>query len=746
VGNQLQMQESSDYKVNAMSVTVDGFVLNDGDTIPRALHNAPAVFRNFTTDITLKAYSGGSIQAIAGTTPEFYRFINAGDSTAKPKVTIKLTSGNQILLAATNVLVDDFTISHGEEWLLIQEKNYYSPSIALNVTAASASAEPIPDPLNVNNLNVSGTLVASGNAVVQQTLAVNETLAVKKTSGFVEGVTMNATLEVDGVLTAKNQLIVDGAITAKSGLAITGQLGTSGDFNVGGKINCVGDAWARANLEVDGELTAKKTINLMNPNQATAGQPLLRVGQQNLPDGIANSAPQFAIPDCQYVGIGGAEYGANSFRGIGFGYVGALNNWYPAMIGYQEKASTQETSGDLVFLTRSTLTNIAPTERLRITAAGVIQVNASMNANGSLDIYGAATFHDTAYFSKAISIFDPQADQMPMIRVGMSNAGAANIAKAITDPKSQYIAVGGGEKNANSARGIGFGFVANGATDWHPATIMYQETNTANSTSGDLVLSTRPTQTNVAPSERLRITANGVIQTAASLWLRLPTAPLETSSAYQYLNIGGSEKGLNTMRGIGLGYGSTDTDWKPAYIGFTETDTAANTQGDIVFMTRPGTTNVAPTERLRIDSHGDVRVPTYYVPGNDFSLATKKYVDSKVTPPALGAIANLNTSPAGIHTPGHNDTVVATAGTNTLQLPLITPETMPDGFEFKVACANTSGTLAVSVPTNSDGIGFIKLLAPADAVTETINLTAGTICHFKVSNGKYVYYSLTIAN
>ena len=46
----------------------------------------------------------------------------------------------------------------------------------------------------------------------------------------------------------------------------------------------------------------------------------------------------------------------------------------------------------------------------------------------------------------------------------------------------------------------------------------------------------------------------------------------------------------------------------PAEIGFITTSVAGNTQGDIVFANRNGTTNVAPTEVMRIESTGDVGI------------------------------------------------------------------------------------------------------------------------------------------
>ena len=48
----------------------------------------------------------------------------------------------------------------------------------------------------------------------------------------------------------------------------------------------------------------------------------------------------------------------------------------------------------------------------------------------------------------------------------------------------------------------------------------------------------------------------------------------------------------------------------PAYIGYTETSSAGYTLGDLIFGTRPGTTDVVPSERMRITASGDVGIGT----------------------------------------------------------------------------------------------------------------------------------------
>lgn len=71
-----------------------------------------------------------------------------------------------------------------------------------------------------------------------------------------------------------------------------------------------------------------------------------------------------------YLQIGGREWKVNGFGGIGFGYVTGNTINPPVWIGWEEKVTSSFTNGDFLIATRSTNTNVPPTERFRITAAG----------------------------------------------------------------------------------------------------------------------------------------------------------------------------------------------------------------------------------------------------------------------------------------------------------------------------------------------------------------------------------------
>lgn len=95
-----------------------------------------------------------------------------------------------------------------------------------------------------------------------------------------------------------------------------------------------------------------------------------------------------------------------------------------------------------------------------------------------------------------------------------------------------------------------------------------------------------------------------------------------------YLGLGYREYGANTFRAIGFGYVSSPTDNYAGAVGYQEINTSGSTYGDLIFATRPNTSNVAPTIRMRITSAGAIKA--YSQPKDSNDLVTKKYVDSLI--------------------------------------------------------------------------------------------------------------------
>ena len=173
-----------------------------------------------------------------------------------------------------------------------------------------------------------------------------------------------------------------------------------------------------------------------------------------------------------YIRVGGNETGVDTYRLIGFGYTFSNSN-QPAYIGYQERVSTGNTSGDLVFGTRSGTANAVPTERMRILADGNVVV-------------------------------------------GRNSASLITISKGTGTTASSsyqgYLKVGGAEYGlaAGTRRMIGFGY--NTGANNQPAYIGYEERVTTGESNGDLIFGTRSSATSdLVPTERMRILANGNI-------------------------------------------------------------------------------------------------------------------------------------------------------------------------------------------------------------------------------------------
>lgn len=115
-------------------------------------------------------------------------------------------------------------------------------------------------------------------------------------------------------------------------------------------------------------------------------------------------------------------------------------------------------------------------------------------------------------------------------------------------------------------------------------------------------------------NELFRVNGDSTVQIGTNTNSRLTiskaalgsSAPNTVASA-QYLKLGGTEIRTGSYRLIGFGY-NTGTNNQPAYIGYFENNQAADSHGSLVFGTRPTTTNVVPTERMRISPNGNVSI------------------------------------------------------------------------------------------------------------------------------------------
>ena len=96
----------------------------------------------------------------------------------------------------------------------------------------------------------------------------------------------------------------------------------------------------------------------------------------------ATTETDFSKPIARF---SGRSYTANGLYSIGLHFKGTTIS--PVQIGYKITAGAGDTKGDLVFGTRnSTVADTAPTERMRITAAGAVGIGTTRNSNSILDL------------------------------------------------------------------------------------------------------------------------------------------------------------------------------------------------------------------------------------------------------------------------------------------------------------------------------------------------------------------------
>ncbi|MDO8715828.1 MAG: hypothetical protein Q7J73_03350, partial [Dehalococcoidales bacterium] len=98
------------------------------------------------------------------------------------------------------------------------------------------------------------------------------------------------------------------------------------------------------------------------------------------------------------------------------------------------------------------------------------------------------------------------------------------------------------------------------------------------------------------------------------------TAPTTITFANSYLQLGGQEQNTNSYRLITFGYNNNARTNPPAYLGYQEVSAAGYGMGDLIFGTRAVTSDTAATERMRINTSGNVGIGTT-VPNAKLTIA-----------------------------------------------------------------------------------------------------------------------------
>ena len=216
---------------------------------------------------------------------------------------------------------------------------------------------------NINKMLV-GTAV-SGGVLSLASGAGNETM-VLDASGTV---LINSSTSAD---TGGNKLFINSGVNAVP--ATSGTTQTGGALRLRGANNAVLDmglnsvyTWIQA---TDKANLANGYPITLNPNGGNVGIGNMLSGAPLHVDPAANVTTGFGAPLIK-VGGDNSWAGNGSLYSVGFGYVdNSITNKSPVEIGIKTTTNAGYTRGDLVFATRASTNNIAPTERMRIHSSG----------------------------------------------------------------------------------------------------------------------------------------------------------------------------------------------------------------------------------------------------------------------------------------------------------------------------------------------------------------------------------------
>jgi len=268
-------------------------------------------------------------------------------------------------------------------------------------------------------------------------------------------------------------------------------------------------------------------------------------------------------------------------------------------------ASGNET--EIVFAVGTAGTAVAA-EVVRIDHDGQLGIGVATPASllhvaGTVQVGVDDTGHDVIFYGDAagaLAMWDTSADSF-IVR-GATADHATDSAGRIVLQTNQAAVVDGDiigriDWNAPAEHSTDGNEVA--ASIWAEA----DDTFAADNNSAELVFATGASEIAV---ERMRIDHDGNV----GIGLATPKASLEiynvtTGAATTDYSISLSDNGgAGNFQRIGFGYATAAS--QPAYIGYDCTDAGAHSKGDLIFGTRPATSDSVPTERMRIDDAGQI--------------------------------------------------------------------------------------------------------------------------------------------
>ncbi len=334
----------------------------------------------------------------------------------------------------------------------------------------------------------------------------------------------------------------------------------------------IGTTGPGASLDVQGSNGAKVGTEAWPTSLIGQGAGRLVVGQAsgsallNLHDNTAVAAN---------TGPGGVYFsGRTNDTGPAYSFFGQIT-------GLKENATQNNSAGYLAFSTTPAgVSGTSLTEKMRITSAGNVGIGTTNPT------YKLETYNGTAVFDQN---------------------------KANTTLGSDYNLILGQQGGANYLSQLGFGYLGGTA----PASMGFITTSNAGVTKGDLFFTTRDVTTDTVPTERMRITSAGNV----GIGTTAPVSNIEgiTSGILELRNATNSgfimHSGASAQE-LALSYGGSGLLMEIA-------GHATATNNFLSFRTEETNSQFTPTERMRIDSAGNVGIGTT-------GPATKLHVEGAV--------------------------------------------------------------------------------------------------------------------
>ncbi|MCW3127284.1 MAG: Protein of unknown function precursor [Bacteroidetes bacterium] len=430
-------------------------------------------------------------------------------------------------------------------WRMVSDNQAGGNNFIKNTTSTQASSD-----FNVSSTGTVGTTLTVGTSTTSPTLqgstAASGTLTLKATS--------STTKPTAGVLLTDN---IASTSTTTGTAVITGGEGISGNLNVGGTETVTGL------VTQNGGLTETGTASINTSGAAVSSIGVGGTGAVNL----GNTTGGVSVKSLTTAGI---------VTNTAAGLLGTTATLPVANGGTGAGTFTQ---GSVVF-------------------AGASGNYAQNNANFFWDNTNSRLGINTA----AAPVQALDVNGVGLFRNGNSNVTFTNsqLALGYNGTNTYQHAIKSRHNSAAQAGNAIDFFVWNQGTD-ATGTIGTKQVMTLDG-NGNVGIG------NTSPSFKLDVLEGTSAATTATLrrGLQGSDASMVTTYGAPYIKIGGSEYKTNSIQSLGFGYNVGSI--QPAEIGFITTNIAGYTLGDIVFAQRNGTTNVAPSEVVRITAAGNVGI------------------------------------------------------------------------------------------------------------------------------------------